>query len=101
MTIDGAVIASTKFVSTTEMDVTLGGATELTGKLARVKDGAAEFDYFCFQANGAVNASQRLFPGVQSVQPLFPLQAGTAFRGGGGYTGTIVRYRIRIRRPPT
>lgn len=90
VTIDGAVIASTKFVSATEMDVTLGGATELTGKLARVKDGAAEFDYFCFQANGAVNASQSLFPGVQSVQPLFPLQAGTAFRGGGGYTGTIV-----------
>ena len=33
VTIDGAVIASTKFVSATEMDVTLGGATELTGKL--------------------------------------------------------------------
>ena len=90
VTIDGAVIASTKFVSATEIDVTLGGATELTGKLARVKDGAAEFDYFCFQANGPMNGSQSSFPGVQSVQPLFPLQAGTAFRGGGGYTGTIV-----------
>ena len=90
VTIDGAVIASTKFVSATEIDVTLGGATELTGKLARVKDGATEFDYFCFQANGAVNASESSFPGVQSVQPLFALQAGTAFRGSGGYIGTIV-----------
>jgi uncharacterized protein (TIGR03437 family) len=86
--IDGVVLASTKFVSASEVDVTLGGATELVGKRVRVTDGGVEFDYFCFQPNDPVN-----FPGksglasqVVNIQPLFPLFAGTS---GSLYNGSI------------
>jgi len=90
VTIDGVAIASTKFVSATETDVTLGGATELVGKLARVTDNGVEFDYFCFQPNAAVNNPPSTYPGLENVQPLFPLLAGTGFRGGGSYVGGLV-----------
>ena len=69
--IDGVEIDSTKFVSATEIDVTLGGATELVGKRVRVTDGGVESDYFCFQPNDPVNASA--FASLTSFQPLFPL----------------------------
>ncbi len=39
--IDGASVASTQFVSATQLNVTLGGATEMTGKHVRV--GSVEF----------------------------------------------------------
>jgi uncharacterized protein (TIGR03437 family) len=90
VTIDGVAIASTKFVSATEIDVTLGGATELVGKLARVTDNGVGFDYFCFQPNAAVNSPSSMHPGLENVQPLFPLLAGTGFRGGGAYAGGLV-----------
>jgi uncharacterized protein (TIGR03437 family) len=82
--IDGVAIASAKFVSAGEIDVTLGGAAELVGKRARVTDGGAEFDYFCFQPNDPINSP--LDPSydstVSKVQPLFPL---VAFTGAGNY----------------
>lgn len=56
--IDGVKVSSTRFVSSKEIDVTIGGAAELVGKRARVMDGGAEFDYFCFQPEDPVN-----FPG--------------------------------------
>jgi uncharacterized protein (TIGR03437 family) len=88
VTIDGVEIASTRFVSAEEIDVTIGGAAELAGKLARVTDSGTEFDYFCFQPNDPVNFPETTQFGsaVATVQPLFPLFASTGFTGGtGGY----------------
>ena len=39
LTIDGVILASTSFVSAQEIDLTLGGAAELVGKLVRVIEG--------------------------------------------------------------
>jgi uncharacterized protein (TIGR03437 family) len=93
--IDGVEIASTKFVSASEVDVTLGGATELVGKRVRVTDGGVEFDYFCFQPDDPVNASA--FASLTSFQPLFPLSAGTGF---GGYISEIGGF-FQIQNPNT
>ena len=92
VTIDGVAIASTSFVSPQEVDVTIGGATELVGKLARVTDGGVEFDYFCFQPNDPVNFPSTTYYGsaVANVQPLFPLFASTGFGGYNGYIGGVL-----------
>ena len=86
--IDGVAIASAKFVSAGEIDLTLGGAAELVGKRARVTDSGVEFDYFCFQPNDPTNSP--LDPSfdstVSKVQPLFPL---VAFNGAGNYNGYV------------
>lgn len=86
--IDGVVIASTKFVSAGEIDVTLGGAAELVGKRARVTDGGSEFDYFCFQPNGSsyVPATTGFGNAAANLQPMFPLFAGT---GGALYSESV------------
>jgi|SRR5579871_1552854 len=86
--IDGVVIASAKFVSTGEIDVTLGGAAELVGKRARVTDSGVEFDYFCFQPNDPINfpLDPSLASTVAKVQPLFPL---VGFNGAGNYSGYV------------
>jgi uncharacterized protein (TIGR03437 family) len=84
--IDGVLIASTKFISAQEIDVNLGGATELVGKRARVTEGSAEFDFFCIQPSDPVS-----FPGTPAtVQPLFPLFASTGFVGTFSDFGTAV-----------
>jgi uncharacterized protein (TIGR03437 family) len=81
VTIEGVAISSTRFVSPQEVNVTLGGAAELVGKLARVKDGEAEFEYFCFQPDGPVNFSTSGVGGrLENVQPLFPVLASMGFR---------------------
>jgi uncharacterized protein (TIGR03437 family) len=92
VTIDGVEIASTSFVSPQEVDVTIGGATELVGKLARVTESGVEFDYFCFQPNDPVNFPSTTYYGsaVANVQPLFPLFASTGFGGHNGYNGGVV-----------
>ena len=89
---DGVEISSTKFVSAGEVDVTLGGATELVGKLARVTDGGVEFDYFCFQPSDPVNfpESTRFGEAVATVQPMFPLFAGTGLSGSISEIGGVV-----------
>ncbi len=92
MTMDGVEIASTKFISAVEVDVTLGGAAELVGKRARVTDSGVEFDYFCFQPNDPVNFPSTTYFGtaVANVQPLFPLSAANGFTGFGGGVGGVV-----------
>ena len=92
VTMDGVEVASTRFVSAAEIDVTIGGATELVGKLARVTDSGVEFDYFCFQPKDPVNFPETTRFGlvVATVQPLFPLFASTGYRGSSGYTGGVV-----------
>ena len=90
--IDGVGIASTRFVSASEVDVTLGGATELLGKRVQVTDGGAEFDYFCFQPNDPVNIQETSSLGslFTNVQPMFPLSAATGFTGANNMTGGAV-----------
>ena len=78
VSIDGVVISSTQFVSSREIDVTIGGAVELVGKLARVMDGAVEFDYFCFEPEDPLNSPPSV---VLTVQPLFPLFVANGFTG--------------------
>ena len=92
VTMDGVEIASTRFISAKEVDVTIGGATELAGKLARVTDSGVEFDYFCFQPNDPVNFPETTYFGsvVATVQPLFPLFASTGLNGGFGYVGGVI-----------
>ena len=93
VTIDGVEIASTSFVSPQEVDVTLGGATELVGKLARITESGVEFDYFCFQPNDPVNIPLTTYygPALADVQPLFPLFASTGFGYSNyGYNGEVV-----------
>jgi uncharacterized protein (TIGR03437 family) len=87
VTIEGVAISSTRFVSPQEVNVTLGGAAELVGKLARVKDGEAEFEYFCFQPDGPVTFSSTGVGGrLENVQPLFPLLSSTGFRASSAST---------------
>jgi uncharacterized protein (TIGR03437 family) len=90
--IDGVELASANFVSSTEIDVTLGGAAELVGKRARVTDAGAQFDYFCFQPNDPVNFPENTFFGgeVAAVQPLFPVLSGTGFSGYTSQIGGVI-----------
>jgi uncharacterized protein (TIGR03437 family) len=85
--IDGVAVASTQFVSSQEVDITLAGAAELVGKRARVMEGGAEVDYFCFQPNGPVSA---LPDQLANLQPLFPLFASTGFGAGVLQLGGVV-----------
>ena len=55
VTIDGVAVASTKFVSSQQILITLGGPSELIGKRIRVVDNGVEFDHFCFQLTPATN----------------------------------------------
>jgi uncharacterized protein (TIGR03437 family) len=88
---EGVEIAATKFVSAQEIDVTLGGATELVGKLARVTDSGAEFDYFCFQPNDPVNSGASSHASaLANVQPLFPLFASTGLWGNSFSVGDVI-----------
>ncbi len=77
VTMDGVAIASTRFVSSEEIDITLAGAAELVGKHAHVTDGDEAFDYFCFQPDGPLDVDPAVSTDLQTVQPLFPLLAGT------------------------
>jgi uncharacterized protein (TIGR03437 family) len=90
--IDGVELASLRFVSAGEIDVTIGGATELVGKRVRVTDSGVEFDYFCFQPNDPVNfpLTTGFAAVVAPVQPLFPLFASTGFEGPSGVVGGVI-----------
>jgi uncharacterized protein (TIGR03437 family) len=88
VSIDAVVISSTQFVSSTEIEVTIAGAAELVGKLARVTDGGVEFDYFCFQPGDPVNLASPSY--LTSVQPLFPLTAANGFSGVYNGVGGVV-----------
>ncbi len=89
VTIDGVELSSSNFVSSTEIDVTLGGAAELVGKRARVTDGGEEFDYFCFQPNDPLISSD-IAPFLSNRQALFPLQAMTGAGLYNGYLGAFI-----------
>jgi uncharacterized protein (TIGR03437 family) len=61
--IDGVSIASTQFVNARQINVTLAGATELTGKHLHVTTGAgAQSDFFCSLSSAPANVSPTVFP---------------------------------------
>lgn len=63
VTIDGVSLASTKFVSAQQINVTIGGATELTGKHLHVQTGGgAQSDFFCSLPSAPSNAPSTVFP---------------------------------------
>ena len=92
VSIDGVVISSAEFVSATEIDVTIGGAAELVGKVARVVDSGLEFDYFCFQPEDPVNFSPggAVGPYLANTEPMFPLAAAGGFSAHVAAVGGVV-----------
>jgi uncharacterized protein (TIGR03437 family) len=60
--IDGVSIASTQFVSAQQINVTLGGATELTGKHLHVTTAVGlQSDFFCSLPSIPANVTSNLF----------------------------------------
>lgn len=63
VTIDGVSLTSTQFVSAAKINVTLGGATELTGKHVHVQTGSgAQSDFFCSLSSSPANTASNVFP---------------------------------------
>jgi uncharacterized protein (TIGR03437 family) len=80
--IDGVPIASTKYVSPTEIELTLGGQTELTGKHVSLSNPSGEtVDYFAAlpSAPAPLPPSYKAIP---NVQPILPLTTYTAVEMG-------------------
>jgi hypothetical protein len=72
VTIDGVVMATQILVSPTEIDVTLGGATDLTGKHFHLVSGAgASVDYYSAlpSASAALPAALSSTTGIQLILP--------------------------------
>jgi hypothetical protein len=70
-TIDGVSIVSTQFVNAQQINVALGGATELTGKHLHVTTAAGlQSDFFCSLPSVPANVASSIFP-------LLPLAAYT------------------------
>ena len=90
VTIDGVAVASTKFVSSQQILITLGGPSELTGKRVRVVDSGVEFDHFCFQVGNPANLPENTDVGKEAanMQPLFPLLAGIGAGADNGDFGS-------------
>jgi hypothetical protein len=62
VTIDGVSLASTQFVSAQQINVTLAGATELTGKHLHMQTAGQQSDFFCSLPSAPANVAAGLFP---------------------------------------
>ncbi|MGA3190332.1 MAG: hypothetical protein ABSF22_24770 [Bryobacteraceae bacterium] len=63
VTIDGVSLASTQLVSAQQINVTLGGATDLTAKHLHVLTGSgAQSDFFCALPSAPANIASNFFP---------------------------------------
>jgi uncharacterized protein (TIGR03437 family) len=63
VTVDGVSLASTQFVSPQQINLTLGGGTELTGKHVHIRAGSgAQADFFCSLPSVPANAASAVFP---------------------------------------
>jgi uncharacterized protein (TIGR03437 family) len=71
--IDGVAVASVRFINSTQMEATLGGATELTGKHFRLANATGQMvDYFpAFPS--APSTPPAGFSGSTAIHPLVPL----------------------------
>jgi uncharacterized protein (TIGR03437 family) len=91
-TMDGVAISSTKFVSATEIDLTLAAPTELTGKQLRLTGSGIEVDYFCFDVGSPQQVPTGLpfYIVLTGAQPMFPLQASAASEAFSADLGGVV-----------
>lgn len=84
VTIDGVNLASTQFVSAQQINVTLGGTTEMTGKHLHVLTGSGmQSTFFCSLPSSPANTTSTVFPLLPlttyaNVAWDFPLSARTA-----------------------
>ncbi|MBV9400856.1 MAG: hypothetical protein JO062_22955 [Bryobacterales bacterium] len=75
--IDGVSITHVDFVSTTVLKLTLGGATEMTGKHVRVTNAAgARVDYFAALPSASADPGPG-FPVITNLQPILPFTTYT------------------------
>jgi uncharacterized protein (TIGR03437 family) len=71
--IDGVAVASLRFISSTQMEATLGGATELTGKHFHLANANGQMvDYFSAFPSGP-SMPPPGFSGSTGIHPLVPL----------------------------
>jgi uncharacterized protein (TIGR03437 family) len=85
VTIDGVSISSTAFISPQEIDVTLAGPTEMTGKRVVVQDSGVSVSYFA-SLGGPVSspsAQGAAYTNSQFTVPLEPQLTGIAAYDGG------------------
>jgi uncharacterized protein (TIGR03437 family) len=74
VSIDGASVARTEYVSSRQINVTLNAPVELTGRHFRVVNGAGEhLDYFSAFSSAPLNAPDGFVNDAAGVQPLVPL----------------------------
>jgi uncharacterized protein (TIGR03437 family) len=67
--IDGMSIASTQFVSAQQINITLGGSTEMTGKCVRLTNSVGDrLDFFAAMPSASTGGGTNNF-----IQPLVPL----------------------------
>ena len=93
--IDGASIASAQVSNPGKILVTLGGATELTGKRVRIANpDGSEVDAFSFLPGVPVSSSGTDFDGVVPIMPLPTYTTSTIFVGG-----SIIQAGMAIRNP--
>ncbi|MBS1874377.1 MAG: hypothetical protein JSU00_14265 [Acidobacteria bacterium] len=90
LVIEGVALASTHYISPTEIDLVIGGDAELAGKLARVTDGSHKFEYYCFQSGAPSSQGSTYGAQFSSTQPLFPLFASPSVTGYSSYAGGAV-----------
>lgn len=97
--IDGVPIASTKYVSPNEIELTLGGQTELTGKHVSLSNpGGETVDYFAAlpSAPAPLPPSYKAIP---NVQPILPLTTYAAVEMGTAASPTYNSQGIAILNP--
>ena len=79
VSIDGASVLRTEYVSPQQVNVTLNAATELTGKHFRIVDGSGEhLDYYAALSSAPIDPPDGFTndaPGVQLIVPLATLAA--------------------------
>ncbi len=101
MAIDGVPIASTKYVSPNEFELTLGGQTELTGKHVSLSNpGGGTVDYFAALPSAPATLPPN-YKAIPNVQPILPLTTYTAVELGADVYPTYQTQGIAILNPNT
>jgi uncharacterized protein (TIGR03437 family) len=90
--IDGASIASAQVSNPGKILLTLGGATELTGKRIQITNpDGSEVEAFSFLPGVPVSSTGTDFDGVVPILPLQTYTVATVFVGGNGLGGMAIR----------
>ena len=99
--IEGVATASTKYVSPTEIELTLGGQTELTGKHVTISNpGGETVDYFAALPSAPAPLPPN-YQAVPNVQPILPLTSYTAVEMGSAAVPNYNTQAIALLNPNT